>query len=76
MFVNGIRDYIFENYYELNFLKRTVIIQRNAWKKIKKKDLLLLANNLLENIPDPCNAKEHYQPYIRKKNRKLVKQSK
>ena len=76
MFVNGIRDYIFENYYELNFLKRTVIIQRNAWKKIKKKDLLLLPNNLLENIPDPCNAKEHYQPYIRKKNRKLVKQSK
>ena len=30
-------------------------------KKKKKKDLLLLANKLIENIPDPRNAKEHYQ---------------
>ena len=26
-------------------------------------------------MPDPLNAKEHYQPFIRKKNTKLVKQS-
>ena len=26
-------------------------------------------------MPDPLNAKEHYQSFIRKKNTKLVKQS-
>ena len=26
-------------------------------------------------MPDPLNAKEHYQPFIGKKNTKLVKQS-
>ena len=35
----------------------------------------MLANKLIENIPDPCNAKEHYQSFIRKKNKKQVKQS-
>ena len=43
--------------------------------KKKKKDLLSLANKLIENIPDPCNVKEHYQSFIRQKNRKSVKQS-
>ena len=50
---------------ELDFLKKT----------LEKNDLLLLANKLIENIPDPRNAKEHYQSFIRKKNRKSVKQS-
>ena len=36
---------------------------------------MLLANKLIEKIPDPRNAKEHYKSFIRKKNRKLVKQS-
>ena len=44
-------------------------------KNLTKKDLLSLANKLIENIPDPCNAKEHYQSFIIKKNRKSVKQS-
>ena len=35
----------------------------------------MLAKKLIENIPDPCNAKEHYQSFIIKKNRKSVKQS-
>ena len=43
---------------------------------MKKKDLLLLPNNLREKTPDPRNAKEHYQPFLRKKKkRKSVKQS-
>ena len=37
-----------------------------------KKDLLLPANKLIEKIPGPCNAKEHYLSFIRKKNTKLV----
>ena len=36
----------------------------------KKKDLLLFAKKLIEKIPYPCNAKEHYQSFIRKKNTK------
>ena len=28
----------------------------------EKKDLLLLTTKLTEKIPDPCNAKEDYQP--------------
>ena len=38
-------------------------------KYLKNKDLLLLANKLIENI----NAKKHYQSFIRKKNKKSVK---
>ena len=38
--------------------------------------MLLLANKLIEKIPDSRNAKEHYQSFIRKKNTKSVKQSK
>ena len=36
---------------------------------------MLLANKLIEKIPDPLNAKERYQSFIKKKNTKLVKQS-
>ena len=57
---------------ELDFLKKTVIFQWN----IRKKYLQLLATKLTEKIPNPHNFKEHYQSFIRKKNTKLVKQSK
>ena len=35
----------------------------------------MLENKLIEKIPDPRNAKEHYKLFIRKKNRRSVKQS-
>ena len=47
---------------ELEFLKKTVIIQWRAWKKY----LLLLANKLIEKTSDPRNDKEHYQSFIKK----------
>ena len=50
--------------------------QLYSMKQSKKKDLLLLANKLIEKIPDTVNAKEHYQSFIRKKNNKLVKKPK
>ena len=37
---------------------------------LEKKDLLLLVNKLIQKIPDLHNAKEHYQSFITKKNRK------
>ena len=57
---------------ELDLLKKTVIIQ----SEIKKKYPQLFSIKLTEKIPDPCNAKEHYQSFIRKKNTKLLKQLK
>ena len=70
---NEIRDFISENY-----CKRIGFSKENSYyvmKRLKEKDLLLLANKLIEQIPDPYNAKEYYQSFIRKKNTKSVKQS-
>ena len=44
----------------LDFLKNTVIIQRNT----RKKDLPLFETILTDKISDPRNAKEHYQSLI------------
>ena len=55
-----------------NLLKKTYYLLKHQ----KKKDLQLFATKLAERIPDPCNAKEHYQSFLRKKNTKPVKRSK
>ena len=55
MSINEIRDFSFENYY-----KRIGFSKENSYysmKRLKKKDLLLLANKLIEKILDPSNAK-------------------
>ena len=73
MSVNEIKDFIFENYY-----KRTGFSKEGnccSMKRLKRKDLLLISNKLIETISDPCNAKQHYESFLRKKNRKSVKQS-
>ena len=44
-------------------------------KRLNMKDLLFLVNILTKYIHDPRDTKEYYQPFIIKKNRKLVKQS-
>ena len=46
----------------MDFLKKTFLIQWNARKKT-----IVLAKKLIEKMPDPCNAQEHYQSFIRKK---------
>ena len=58
--MSEIRDFIFENL---------------SVKHLKRKDLLLLASKLIEKITDPHNAKEHYESFLKKKNRKSGKQS-
>ena len=53
--VSEIRDIIVEDYY-----KRIGFSKENSYysmKLLKKKDLLLLANKLIEKIPNPRNAK-------------------
>ena len=75
MSVNEIKDFVLENYY-----KRIGFSKESSYYSVKRlketKDLLLLANKLIEKMPDPRCAKEHYQSFIRKKNTKSVKQSK
>ena len=72
MLINEIKDFIFKNYYkQIGFSK---IISYNSLKRLNKKDLLLHANKLMKNIPDPRNAKEHYQLFTIKQNRKSVRQ--
>lgn len=39
-------------------------------KRLKRRDLFLYANKLIEKVSDPCNAKELYKLFSRKKNRK------
>ena len=73
MLINKIKYFPFKNYYKrIGFSKESSYY---SMKHLKKKDLLMLANKLIEKIPDPCNAKEHYQSFIRKKHRISVKQS-
>ena len=38
-----------------------------------KKRLVVARKEINRIAPDPCNAKEHYQPLIKKKNKKMSK---
>ena len=57
MSVNKIRDFIFKNYYN-----RIGFYKENSYYSMKRlgKKRLLLVNKLIEKIPVPHNAKEHY----------------
>ena len=71
MSINETEDFISENYYKwIGFSKETSYY---LMKRLNKKDLLLLAEKLIKNIPDPPNAKEHYKPFTIKENRKSIK---
>ena len=63
MGINELRDLIFEKNY-----KRIA-----SMKRLKIRNLLLLATKLIEKIPDTPNAKEHYELFIRNKNKKISK---
>ena len=44
-------------------------------KNFQRKYCFSFETNLFKKMLDPSNAKEHYQSFLRKKNRKSVKQS-
>ena len=54
MSFNEIRNFVFQNSYY-------------STKGLKGKELFLLVNKLIQKTPDPRNAKEHYQSFLRKK---------
>ena len=57
MSVNEIKDFNFENYYKrIGFSTK---ITYNSMKRLNKKDLLLIANKLIKNVPDPYNSEEY-----------------
>ena len=70
MSVNEIKDFIFEAYLK-QISEEHIHYSMKCLEK--KQDLSLLANKLIEKIPDPHIAKEHYQSFIRKRNKKSVK---
>ena len=55
--INEIRDFIFGNYYKRNWFSKEN--SYSSMKRLKRKDLLLLVNKLIERIPNLCNVKEH-----------------
>ena len=56
-------------------LSLKTIINELFFNETHLKKFLFLANKFIEKIPDPHNTKEHYQSFLRKKNRKSIKQS-
>ena len=63
MSISEIKDFIFENYFkQIGFSKKEN--SYSSKKSLNKKGLLLLINKLIKNVPDPRNAKEHYQFFI------------
>ena len=67
MSVNEIRDFIFENYYK----RIEVSEEKSDHSRKHKKGLQFFVIKLTEKISHSCNAKEHYQSVIRKKNTKI-----
>ena len=65
LFFHLAKDFIFENYY-----KRIGFSKKNSYysteRLIKKKLLMSLANKLIEKIPYPGNAKQHYRSFRRR----------
>ena len=68
--INVIRDFTFENYKRIGFSKEN---RYYSIKHYKNKDLQMFSTKLTKKILDPCNAKKHYQSFIRKKITKSVK---
>ena len=64
--VNEFRSFIFESCCKgIGFVKEKSCYSMKLLKN-KKKTKLLFAKKLIEKIPDPIIAKEHYQSCIRK----------
>ena len=64
MSVNEIKDFIFENYFkQIGFSKESSYY---STKRLKRKDLLFFTRTFIENVADPHNTREHYQPFLRK----------
>ena len=62
-----IRDIFYENYY-----KRIGFSKEESYcplKSLTKERLFSFANKLIKIVADPRNAKEHYESFLRQKNR-------
>ena len=67
-----LRKFIFENYYNwIDFTKRSYYLLKKA-----KKHLVLFANNLAREIPDPTKTREHNELLFLKKGEKKFQSKK
>ena len=67
MSVNEIRYFIFENYYkQIGFSAENSYYLTKRWKK----RFIASCKEINRKLPDSCNAKEHYQSFIRKEKSK------
>ena len=74
MTIKQLKDFFFETFCRLiGFTKESSYY---SVKHQKKKVLLFLASKLIKQIPDASNSKEHYQLFLKNKNKKSVKLSK
>ena len=74
MTIHELGDFIFENYYkQIGYVKESGCY---SMKRLKRKDLLLLATKLIGKIAYSSNVKEYYNSYLKNKNTNLVKRSK
>ena len=67
--VKYLKEFIFENYY-----KQKGFIEKDSYYllgRVKRKYLLLFANNLTKNIPDPTT--EHYELFFKHNDKKFPK---
>ena len=69
MSASDIRDFIQETYYkQIGFSKED---SYHSIKRSEKKEIYCrLWRKLIEKVLDPRNAKQHYDLFLRKKNRK------
>ena len=72
--VNEFRDFFFGNHY----YKWIRFSKRNNYHSLKylEKNLQFFVTKLTGNLPDPSTNKEYYNSYLKRKNKKAVKQSK
>ena len=65
--VNEIKDFVFANHY-----KRIGFSKENNYYSMKrfKERFIVARKQINKKLPDPRNAKEHYQQFIRKKTQK------
>ena len=70
MTVKELKDFTFENYHQ-----RMGFAKENSYYSMKhhRKRSTTACNQINRKIPGPCNAKEHYQSFLRKNPAKPAK---
>ena len=58
--------HLYQTIFSLNFFSKETSYY--SVKRQKNKDVQLFVTKLTEKVPDPRNAKEHHQPFLKTQN--------